>query len=107
MGQQPEPASLRLHVVFCLHQKYWSDNLKWKKRGVGRRLTAGQQLPPQQDSPATQNELPQHEDPAGMQKLSRPEETGMQHTSVLHISKFLYRVDFKSATHPQGCNTRR
>ena len=43
------------------------------------RRTAGQQNPPQQDSPATQNVLPQQVDPMGMQKGAKSEEVGTQH----------------------------
>lgn len=90
VGQQPEPASLALQTVFCL----WSDmvvsllNRKKMVRGFRekRRRTAGQQNPPQQDSPATQKVSPQHVDPFGMQKGAKLEEAGMQHCTVHSFS---------------------
>ena len=60
-------------VVLSFNGDLWGNDEKKKKR------TAGQQNPPQQDSPATQNVLPQQVDPVGMQKGARSEEVGMQH----------------------------
>ena len=72
----------------------WYENLGERGRGAGKikgrmkeRHTAGQQKPPQQDSPATQNVLPQQVDPTGMQKGAKSDEVGMQHWTVFFHSQ--------------------
>ena len=65
----------------------WEEGLGvLEKRRGDKRRTAGQQNPPQQDSPATQKVSPQHVDPFGMQKGAKLEEVGMQHCTVRFIS---------------------
>lgn len=95
MGQQPEPARLALQTVFCFFfVRYGGLAPEPEEDGTGiqrekRRRTAGQQNPPQQDSPATQKVSPQHEDPFGMQKGAKLEEAGMQHCTVRSFQQVL------------------
>ena len=67
------------------------EGAKKKERIERKERTAGQQNPPQQDSPATQNVSPQQVDPTGMQKGSKSEEVGIQHWTVFfppfHVSQ--------------------
>lgn len=68
----------------------------WNKKSGEERLTAAQQNPPQQDSPAAQNVFPQHVDPFGMQNGARLVELGMQHSSVVCVSAHLVSPHFVS-----------
>ena len=70
--------------------------------GKERRLTAGQQPPPQQDSPATQNVSPQHVDPFGGQKGATLEEEAMQHWSNSSDQQIVLATTPRSTPHHQG-----
>ena len=65
-----------------------------KKGRKRERRTAGQQNPPQQDSPATQNVLPQQVDPIGMQNGAKSEEVGMQHCTVFSFMSAIHFARF-------------